>query len=425
MKRLLLVLLVGLVGCEAAHREREQLEGDGGIDPPPLTCGAVTCGDVPAPTCVDATTLREYTAACSDGACTYPSTDTTCGDAGCCGDHCCEVALSNGDVVGPIQLTGLSVAPPNGSFDTDLECTASSALGACSVVARANLPEACVCRMDELSIGSLEVKGSRALVILAYETVRIQTILDVSGNPGMPGPGAVWHYQDPAQLGGGAGGSFATAGSSGGNGAAPAATYGGAPLIPLLGGMSGQGGGRGGGGGGGALQITAGVRIDVVGLINAGGGGGEGGYATYSISGGGGGGSGGGILLEAPKVVMTGRLNANGGGGGGGGGDRGWGAAGEDAYDDFASGGQGNDGSGCPLYGYVYGGDGGNGATRTSTPSSGQSSDHDSRCIGNPSFVGGGGGGGGLGRIRINTLTGCQCSGITSPTVSFGTLGVH
>jgi hypothetical protein len=414
------------VGCEAAHRDHGGIDGgpNAGTDAAVVTCGSITCDEIPAPACVDAETLREYTAACEGTSCSYPSTDTDCGAAGCCVDHCCELAASNADSVGSVLPTGLSVAPPNGTFDTDSECTTTSALGSCSIVARQDLPEACVCRMDELTVGTLKVKGARALVILAYDTVRIQTTLDVSGDHGVPGPGALSHYTTSMTLGGGAGGSFATKGGTGGGGTTAAATYGDATLIPLLGGMTGQGGGNAGGGGGGALQITAGTRIEVLGNIFAGGGGGISGSSSYSYSGGGGGGSGGAILLEAPKVVMTGVLNANGAGGGGGGGTNGWGSYGEDAADAYASGGAGRDGAGCPLYGYVSGGHGGNGATQQYAAGAGQSSDYDSRCIGSAAFVGGGGGGGGLGRIRINTISGCQCSGTVSPSASFGTLGV-
>ncbi|HEY5951716.1 MAG TPA: hypothetical protein VIV40_39750 [Kofleriaceae bacterium] len=425
MKRLIVLLVVAVVGCDGAHRERGD---DDGMQP--VTCGSVTCDQIPAASCADADTLVEYSASCVDAACSYPATQTECGAAGCCGDHCCALAVSNADATGTIRPTGLTVTPPNGQFNTDTECTASSALGACEVVARDGLPEACVCRMDELSIGELEVKGSRALVILAYETVRIQTTLDISGDLDVPGPGAMPAvYTTMSFTNGGVGASYATKGAgSSSNTTEIAATYGEATLIPLLGGTPGQktsDNGGNGGGGGGALQITAGERIEVLGSIFAGGGGGKAGIASYSYAGGGGGGSGGAILLEAPAVVVTGKLNANGGGGGGGGGENASGWNGEDAADELASGGDGNDGGGCPLYGYVSGGTGGNGATRQTPPGVGSGSDYDSRCLGSAVFVGGGGGGGGLGRIRINTLSGCQCGGMMSPSASFGMLGVQ
>jgi hypothetical protein len=55
----------------------------------------------------------------------------------------------------------------------------------------------------------------------------------------------------------------------------------------------------------------------------------------------------------------------------------------------------------------------------------GQSYDWDDSCIGSTSFVGAGGDGGGVGRIRINTKTGCQCGGTVSPSASFGTVTIE
>ncbi|HEY5926665.1 MAG TPA: hypothetical protein VIV11_33495 [Kofleriaceae bacterium] len=425
MKRLFVLVVVAVIGCDGAHRDHGD-DTDGGIDPP-VTCGSVTCDQIPAATC-DGNTLREHTAACTDATCGYPVTETECGPAGCCGDHCCEVAVSNAGETGTLMPTGLTVSPPNGTFDTDTECVAPSALGQCTVVARGDLPEACVCRMDTLVIGTLEIKGARALVILAYETVRIDTTLDLSGDLGAAGPGARGVvYTTSAYNEGGSGGTFATKGAAGGHGATSDAVYGDATLIPLLGGMNGMHGGvdNSGGGGGGAVQISAGVRIEIPGNIFVGGGGGLGGRFQWATAGGGGGGSGGSILLEAPSIMMTGRLDANGGGGGGAGGDDYYGNNGEDANDDMPSGGACPDsGSGCIASGYVYGGHGGSGATGSSSAVTGSSGGSRSGCL-TAVFIGGGGGGGGLGRIRINTKTGCQCSGTVSPAPSFGMLGVQ
>src|SRR5438105_12405612 len=87
-------------------------------------------------------------------------TCSACGPAGCCTDHCCAVEPSNADVTGELQPTGLAVTA-NGTFDTNTECTASSALGNCTVVPRSGLPEACVCRMDRLAISNVRVSGAR------------------------------------------------------------------------------------------------------------------------------------------------------------------------------------------------------------------------------------------------------------------------
>ncbi len=421
------VAVACLVGCYGAHRENQ--EGpDGSVAP---VCGGVTCDDVPAAACADGDTLRTYGAECVDGACSYPSTEVECGASGCCTDHCCAIAPSNTGDFGTLQPTGLVVAPPNGTFDTDAECTTTSALGTCTAVTRPDLPQACVCRADDITIGTLKVKGSRALVLFATKSIEVTTLLDVSGDSGVEGPGAVKKYTSSSGFSGGVGGSFATQGG-GASGAAAAVAYGEPTLIPLLGGMRGEDAGGVGGGGGGALQMTAGERIEIAGVINAGGGGGHYGIASFSYAGGAGGGSGGAILVEAPTIVVTGSIVANGGGGGGGGGNGGGGGYGADAGESgfpnpdptaTAYGGSGHDGAGCPLYGYVSGGSGGHGGYGATAAGYGSSGDTDSRCIGDTSFVGGGGGGGGVGRIRINTQTGCQCGGTIAPQASFGMLG--
>jgi hypothetical protein len=327
------------------------------------------------------------------------------------------VVPSNGDTIGHLEATGLQIGPPNGTFDTTSECTALSLLGDCTIVPRPGLPEACVCRMDQLTISSLKVTGARALVILAYDSVDITTLLDVSGDWSSDGPGASARYT-AANSGAtsGAGGSYATVG--GGHGVA--ATYGAAALIPLAGGMRGQSAAGPGGGGGGAVQITAGSRISIAGVINAGGGGGAGGNASYASSGAGGGGSGGAILLEARNVTVTGSVVANGGGGGGGGGNDGGGGVGGGGNVQSASGGSGNDGAGCALYGYVHGGAGGGGSFGDAAGSAGEAGAYETGCLGGAAFVGDGGGGGGAGRVRVNTEHGCSCNATFSPSPSIG-----
>ena len=423
MKRILLGFVV-LAGCYGAHRE-SSLTGD---DMAPV-CGDVTCDAQPANTCIDGDTLRSYATACTDGACSYPAEEIECGSAGCCGDHCCSTVPSNATDFGDLAPTGLVVAPPDGTFDTDVDCVATSALGTCAPVTRTDLPQACVCRADEITIGTLKVKGARALVLFAKNKVVVQTLLDVSGDPGVGGPGQSFMLPGTSGTAGGVGGSFATKGIGGPD------PYGEVSLVPLLGGMKGKAGGLdgGGGGGGGALQITAGELVEVRGVINAGGGGGRPGYVnSYGASGGSGGGSGGGILIEAPTVIVSGAMVANGGGGGGGGGSSSrsggpGGGAGEVEFPQpdplvAAYGGYGGEGDGCPLYGYVYGGYGGVGGTGTAPAGGGQASDYDGRCA-SSSYVGAGGHGGGVGRIRINTTTGCQCGGSKiSPQASFGML---
>ena len=70
--------------------------------------------------------------------------------------------ISNESDFGPLAETGLRLGPPNGVFDTDNDCIASSPLGQCAPVALASdRPDACVCRVDEIVIGRELVLGNR------------------------------------------------------------------------------------------------------------------------------------------------------------------------------------------------------------------------------------------------------------------------
>ncbi|MBM4344836.1 MAG: hypothetical protein FJ100_15825 [Deltaproteobacteria bacterium] len=132
--------------------------------------------------------------------------------------------------------------------------------------------------------------------------------------------------------GGGGGGGYGSGGSTGakagatttqGPGGAGGGTYAGIANGQLIGGSGGGGGGygsaynaagTGGGGGGGAAKLEA-PEIVVTGKISANGG--SGGKQTLCDGGGGGGGSGGAIWLRAAKVdFATGTLTAKGGQGG-------------------------------------------------------------------------------------------------------------
>jgi hypothetical protein len=306
--------------------------------------------------------------------------------------------------------------PSAATFDT-AECSGRTILGRCQVTPNAAGTEACVCRSDELTIsGELKVTGKRALVLLALRDVTVGTNgrLRVAAVGGVDGPGGGHAYPTIASgYAGGAGGSF---GGQGGRGAPP---FGTPDLEPLLGGMRGQAGASAstaGGGGGGAVQISAGRRLVVAGIIDAGGGGGRGG----NVFGGGGGGSGGGILLEAPTVEIRGVVLASGGGGGGGGAESSAiGTAGEDGSGP-GGGGQGASGGGCALGGYAAGGAGGQGATGARNAGPGSTGNDVTGCIGGPFRGGQGGGGGGIGRIRVNTSSGCACSGGFAPLPTFG-----
>ncbi|MEM6958790.1 MAG: hypothetical protein AAF645_24115 [Myxococcota bacterium] len=323
---------------------------------------------------------------------------------------------SNADRFGELAPTGLVVGAPSGTFNTD-RCSSSAGMGSCERVPQLDAPDACVCRMDALTIADLRVEGSASLVILAFDSATITGILDVSAVGPVPGPGAVAEYDTPTMNTiGGAGGSFAAAGGNPGS----AAPFGSEALVPLLGGMNGQNScnSRPGGGGGGAVQISAGQTLTVSGAVEAFGGGAAGGLGGRGLClGGAGGGSGGAILLEAPSVDVTGRLNAGGGGGGGGG------------NNDGVDGGNGANGRGggiggpaldviCSIGGVAVGGVGGRGSA---TAEGGAGTEGDvASCFSGNFYTGGGGGGGSAGRIRVNTTTGCLCTGTFNPAATFG-----
>jgi len=431
MTRFVLIVLV-LAGCNSSAPEvsggdavtsvggggsTSSSASAGGSEP----CANGECTSPPDAHCSSATTLTTYadSGSCVEGACDYAPQDVDCGALGCCVDHCCGIAPSNEEDLGPIG-GGPTLALQDGAFDTTLECNTPSILGDCEVVQPDDSPEVCVCRVSDLSLQSLTVTGERALAILADGKVTITGAIYVSGALGVAGPGAAYPDNPVAAATPSTGGSYSTNG--GGTGAANA--YGTEEIIPLQGGMSGQTTSCGGfpGGGGGAIQITAAESIEVLGSINAGGGGGDGGHGSCCP--GLGGGSGGAILLEAPSVNVTGVLAANGGGGGSGADNSG---IHSDGYAGYASttaaaGGYSSDGDGCLLYGYTSGGDGGQGSSLTSSGASGQWSDYVSGCF-DYACVGEGGGGGGAGRIRINVMQDCECgTAVVSPPASIGSL---
>jgi hypothetical protein len=298
---------------------------------------------------------------------------------GCLADpaHCAEMIPSN---VEP-TLWDPSAEDVVIEADTRFDTTACAAMRTGSeVVTQADGSEVCVLRAAAFRVNEgamLRVTGSRPLVVMATDEVRIDGTLDVSGGGVEPGPGggaggfwtaeaSGWGGQGPHgggygghegtfDDGGGGGGSFCGAGASGGRGGSADGGFGGTTedaayvLEPLMGG-SGGGRGRGsvssfsmnagaGGGGGGALQISSPSRIRVRGRILAGGGGGGGGQSMGGTGtnwgSAGGGGSGGAILLEAPEVMFDGasELNAAGGGGGASAGTNGGGPAGQNGQD--------------------------------------------------------------------------------------------
>lgn len=300
-------------------------------------------------------------------------------------------------------------------------------------------PELAVLHVHDFGVenGSVTVRGTRPLVIIAGNEIRLAGLLDAGARGAEPGPGGFasgmgagaggvgLHVSN--QDGGGGGGGHGSAGGAGGDGicvgdacgdgGAGGAVSGTAELDVLQGGA---GGGAGavenpsetcvpapGGGGGGAVQLTAldRIRIDPGGGVHVGGGGGAGGSIDQGCAdsgSGGGGGAGGAIFLQAPLIEHSGVLAANGGGGGSG-----------------ANGGQQNPGSDALAGAEAAPGAeavdsvafaGGCGAALVST----ECSQDGSGGNGN-----GGGGGGGVGRIAVVVSDAYDdAEGVTSPAAS-------
>ncbi len=380
-------LSLSLLSCTNACTEGATMCKEGGVS----RCAQRpdTCFDWATPEPCGAPALR-----CSDGACVADADPV--------------VRPSNAEVIGRLVETGIVRDVPVGTaFSTDSDCRVGSAFGDCEVVARADLPPICVCRVDTLTLRGPVIGGGNALAILAWKRVIVTDDLTVQ-----PGTGQA----STTPVTGTAGGSFGTRG--GGTSLDP---VGEPTLIPL------RGGSRGGGPeglGGGAIQITANEEIVVDGAINAPGGGGRCVNAEES-----GGGSGGAILLESREVTIGRVLAANGGGGSGGDIRRTGGLAtngsigftGLPSTTDAARGGDG----GTACSGERYGGVGGSGSIGNGGGGFGDTGRNGTCSLNDQWYdAGHGGGGGGAGRIRVNTTNGScsSCVGKTSPTATIGTV---
>jgi hypothetical protein len=260
--------------------------------------------------------------------------------------------------------------------------------------------------------GALPSNGKVPAIIVATGTITVLGRIDGSATgqftqsggyqPAVPGPGvggAGVNGSASAPPIGGGGASYCGLGGAGGqatgtNGIA-GKTYGSATLIPLVGGSAGGAGDLASGAGGGALQLVAGVSIEIgaSGILSFGGGGGDNGDTAHGTAGGG---SGGALLLKAPSVTISGIIEVNGGAGGGG-------ALANSAAIDATPNGQPAVGANAGTTG--AGGSGSAGATNSGT--AGAPGD----ALGGAN--GAGAGGGGSGYIRINTSTGIATLGGT------------
>lgn len=241
--------------------------------------------------------------------------------------HDYEVANANDVGAFPALKEG-STSTLSGSFDTDADCSAASALGACLTFDppaplgggtdgsddpdMPKNPPLCVCRssFETLNLGKLALTGSRGLVVLAAGHVTITGMVRVSsGTPAIaPGSTPTGGYT--------LGGTFGSV-AGGGAGLPVRGTDG---LQPLLAGQDGQDACQvPGGHGGGILQLSTRGTLTITkdGGIDAGGF--PASAPTKEDCGGPAGGSGGAILLEAFAMKLDGVVVANGASGSGGG----------------------------------------------------------------------------------------------------------
>ena len=255
----------------------------------------------------------------------------------------------------------LTAALSGFSWDTDkpeLKGKMNTTLDvAAMVMTQQDGPEVLVASVENFTLeagATLDVNGSRALLIAVWGTATIDGSIGADASSLTPGPGGAGALATATGCGGGPTGNFGLAGSpaSGGGGGAFQGDGGGggnsgganglglAPPAIIRGGCAGGGGGAGSGSaairgaGGGAIQISARVAIEVgadARIHAAGGGGGPG---RLALGGGGGGGAGGYIGLDAPAVTIAGTISANGGSGGGGASDVADGATGVDGRTD-------------------------------------------------------------------------------------------
>jgi hypothetical protein len=254
----------------------------------------------------------------------------TCVDAPAA--HCAYLAPRYLADVCDAPATAPTFAPGTVTIDTGLDANCTG-----GVITQPSGPSFCVIRAGSITLGgTVTVIGSRALALVADDSLVITGTLDAAANGTTNGPGGGLRTSGAqagtSSAGGGAG--FSQAGGAGGS----ATTDGGGgigggvfdPTVPT----SMTGGARpanamfgfnavSGGGGGAVNLIACRGEVQISGVIDAGGGGGSGGAdliagAQLEFNAAAGGGSGGYVVIQGLDVTVTGRLFANGGGGGGG-----------------------------------------------------------------------------------------------------------
>ncbi len=335
------------------------------------------------------------------------------------------------DLPAPIGSLNLNVALSGYSWDTDapvLKGKMNTTIDVATMVMQQDMgPEVLVASVEDFVLedgATLDVNGSRPLLVAVWGTAVIDGSIDADANFASAGPGGSGGVTAACGSGptgnfgaagapatGAGGGAFQGDGGRGGNtGGGPGIGI--TPPTIIQGGCAGGAGGAGStnqgtrGAGGGAVQITArlSIAIGANANIHAGGGGGGGGQAALGAGGGGGGG--GFIGFDAPTVDIAGIVTANGGGGGGGASDVAVGSSGANGRSD-ASAALGGAGAATSNVGAC--GKGGNGSSGGTLAG----------MTGTTSSCGGGGGGGGAGYILIWSPA-LNLTGTVSPPVTAG-----
>jgi hypothetical protein len=298
------------------------------------------------------------------------------------------------------------------------------------VVTQAVGPDVLVASVNNFTLDAgvtVDLKGSRALLIAVWGNANIAGTIDASASYSVAGPGGAGASSNTLGCGGAltgdfgvattpatgaGGGAFQGSGGQGGNvGGLPGAGI--APPMNIQGGCAGGNGGAGSSGlqgirgaGGGAVVVAARESITITssGVIHAGGGGGSQGRANYGA--GGGGGAGGYVGLDAPSVTVAGTLAANGGGGGGGASDYSSATSGQNGRSDGSPALGGAGATASNVGNCNKGGNGSAGGTLVG-------------AAGGTSLCGGGGGGGGAGYILIWSPA-LDVSGTISPPATAG-----
>jgi hypothetical protein len=310
---------------------------DGSIGGKPDTCIAVECMPGAFETCrgdnalmCNAAGTNFDTVECMYGCSDAAGGCNACEDVGMCGPptHIVPRYLPTAcdDIVGGNDL----IVAPSMTIDSSVDANCNG-----GVVAQGSHPSLCVLRYRSIVVPAgrlLKFTGSRAVALVADDSLTIDGVVDVSADIGVAGPGARVVISGTQASGGNAGQSgagFQTAGGNGGNGPGATGGIGGAAVADPVFESYLEGGTTaacvnnldGSGFGGGAVTlISCRGQVAISGTVDAGGGGGPGAFndllnTPQSACGGG---SGGHIVVQGVRVTVSGGVFANGGGGGAG-----------------------------------------------------------------------------------------------------------